>query len=61
MESTQRYLFISKTVEDISKMTVLKYYIEEKFNPVPITFSSKKKIEAHYEKRINLVKCIEKI
>ena len=36
-------------------MTVLKYYIEEKFNPVPITFSSKKKIEAHYEKRINLV------
>ena len=36
-------------------MTVLKYYIEEKFNPVPITFSSKKNIEAHYEKRINLV------
>ena len=36
-------------------MTVLKYYIEEKFNPVPITFSSKKRIEAHYEKRINLV------
>ena len=36
-------------------MTVLKYYIQEKFNPVPITFSSKKNIEAHYEKRVNLV------
>lgn len=36
-------------------MTVLKYYIEEKFNPVPIIFSSKKNIEKHYEKRINLL------
>ena len=36
-------------------MTVLKYYIKEKFNPVPITFSSKKNIETHYEKRINLL------
>ncbi len=36
-------------------MTVLKYYIEEKFNPVPITFSNKKNIDEHYKKRINLI------
>ena len=36
-------------------MSVLRYYIQEKFNPVPITFSNKKSIDDHYEKRINLV------
>jgi SAM-dependent methyltransferase len=36
-------------------MTVLKYYIEERFNPVPITFSNKKNIDEHYKKRINLI------
>ena len=35
-------------------MTVLKYYIEEKFNPVPITFNTKN-VKLHFEKRKNLI------
>ena len=36
-------------------MTVLKYYIEEKFNPVPITFFNTKNVKLHFEKRKNLI------
>ena len=36
-------------------MTVLKYYIEEKFNPVPITFNTKN-VKLHFEKKKILLK-----
>ena len=36
-------------------MTVLKYYTNQKFNPVPITFYNKKNIKVHYQKRENLL------
>ena len=36
-------------------MSVLKYYKENKFNPVPIKFSSINNINNHFKKRINLL------
>ena len=36
-------------------MTVLNYYVDGNFNPVPIIFSNKKKINNHYLKRRNLL------
>jgi len=36
-------------------MSLLNYYVEEKFNPVPITFFKKKNILEHFHKRKNLL------
>ena len=36
-------------------MSVLKYYKENKFNPVPIKFSNINNINNHFKKRINLL------
>ena len=42
--------YVISLVNNFYKMTVLKYYIEEKFNPVPITFLAKN-VKLHFEKK----------
>ena len=36
-------------------MSLLKYYISKKFNPVPIKFKTKKDLLNHFQKRKNLL------